>query len=202
MAHQRGDRVNRHHDKRWTSAAERARVAAELLQEAESLTDTANLATPADVARDGQPPPLAVELPRPAAATPPTAPATAAPPPEPTRETAPDPDVAMAALHRSLAAGPEKRAFLLRRTGFVARTGARGRPPAGDGGGRGRPRAAAVRRDRSPSHCPPRPHDLRSAPPRADRRGRIPPSPRAPEGPGRRGSGRDGGWWRARCGIR
>ena len=69
--------MNRHHDKRWTTAAERARVAAELLQEAESLTDTAALASPADLARDRQPPPLAVELPRPAADAP--TPAVAAP---------------------------------------------------------------------------------------------------------------------------
>src|SRR2546428_177647 len=88
------------------------------------------------------------------------------------------------------------------RTTRRACTGARGRPPAGDSRGRGRPRAPAVRRDRSPSHCPPPPHNPRRATSRADRRGRIPPPPRAPEGPGRRGSGRDGGWWRARCGIR
>ena len=82
--------MNRNHEKRWTSAAERARVAADLLQEAESLTDTAALATPADLARDRQPPPLAVELPHPVAAAspPPSAPAAAAPVPlEPARQT-------------------------------------------------------------------------------------------------------------------
>src|SRR5205823_3654490 len=45
------------------SAADRARVAAELIDEAASLTDESTIATPADVARAGLPPPISVELP-------------------------------------------------------------------------------------------------------------------------------------------
>jgi tetratricopeptide (TPR) repeat protein len=48
---------------RWQSAAERARVAAELIEEAESLAETSTIASPADVARDGLPPPIRAELP-------------------------------------------------------------------------------------------------------------------------------------------
>src|SRR5690242_19701112 len=55
----------RKREPRWQSAAERARVAAELIEEAESLTDTSTIASPADVAREGLPPPVTVELPVP-----------------------------------------------------------------------------------------------------------------------------------------
>ena len=61
----------------WQSAAERARVAAELIEEAESLTTTGGIATPAEVDRDRLPPPLRLELPPPAPPAPP------APPPPP-----------------------------------------------------------------------------------------------------------------------
>ena len=55
----------RKREPRWQSAAERARVAAELIEEAESLTDTSTIASPADVARAGLPPPVTAELPVP-----------------------------------------------------------------------------------------------------------------------------------------
>jgi Flp pilus assembly protein TadD len=55
--------VIRKREPRWQSAAERARVAAELIEEAESLTETSTIASPADVARAGLPPPIRVELP-------------------------------------------------------------------------------------------------------------------------------------------
>src|SRR5260370_12988978 len=93
-------------ERRWQSSQERARVAAELIEEAESLTQTGAIATPKDVARDGQPPPLRVAQPvatpapldvtdrledeeppppsEPVAAAPPTPPPSApAPPPAP-----------------------------------------------------------------------------------------------------------------------
>ncbi len=76
----------RKREPRWQSAAERARVAAELIEEAESLTDTSTIASPADVARASLPPPIRVELPLavPAAPSPRSAPRSApAEPPEP-----------------------------------------------------------------------------------------------------------------------
>ena len=53
----------RKREPRWQSAADRARVAAELIEEAASLTDESTIASPADVARAGLPPPISVELP-------------------------------------------------------------------------------------------------------------------------------------------
>src|SRR5882672_4011298 len=50
-------------ERRWQTSQERARVAAELIEEAESLTQTGAIATPNDVARDEQPPPLSVAQP-------------------------------------------------------------------------------------------------------------------------------------------
>src|SRR6266571_4205186 len=47
-------------ERRWQTSQERARVAAELIEEAESLTQTGAIASPHDVARDGQPPPLRI----------------------------------------------------------------------------------------------------------------------------------------------
>src|SRR5690242_6888440 len=47
-------------DRRWQTSQERARVAAELIEEAESLTETAAIASPHDVARDELPPPIRV----------------------------------------------------------------------------------------------------------------------------------------------
>jgi tetratricopeptide (TPR) repeat protein len=78
--------VIRKRDPRWQSAAERARVAAELIEEAETLTDTSTIASPADLARASLPPPIRVELPG--------APAEPAPvPPAPTVAPAPAPTV-------------------------------------------------------------------------------------------------------------
>src|SRR5438105_14141952 len=54
-------------ERRWQTSQERAGVADELIEEAESLTQTGAIATPNDVARDQQPPPLRVAQP---AATP------------------------------------------------------------------------------------------------------------------------------------
>src|SRR5260370_14189774 len=45
-------------ERRWQTSQDRARVAGELMEEAESLTQTGAIASPNDVARDGQPPPL------------------------------------------------------------------------------------------------------------------------------------------------
>jgi len=44
--------VNRRRERRWQSSQDRARVAAELIEEAESLTETAAIASPVDVALD------------------------------------------------------------------------------------------------------------------------------------------------------
>src|SRR5438067_13580896 len=50
-------------ERRWQTSQERARVAAELIEEAESLTQRGAIASPKDVARDEQPPPLRVAQP-------------------------------------------------------------------------------------------------------------------------------------------
>src|SRR5207245_10867852 len=63
LAHARGGRMIRKREPRWQSAAERARVAAELIEEAESLTETSTIASPADVARAGLPPPVTAQPP-------------------------------------------------------------------------------------------------------------------------------------------
>src|ERR1044071_5359608 len=47
-------------ERRWQTSQERARVAAELIEEAESLTETPAIASRRDVARDAQPPPIRV----------------------------------------------------------------------------------------------------------------------------------------------
>jgi Flp pilus assembly protein TadD len=51
-------------DRHRQSAAERSRVAAELIEEAETLTTTGAIATPAEVRRAGLPPPLALAFAR------------------------------------------------------------------------------------------------------------------------------------------
>jgi tetratricopeptide (TPR) repeat protein len=56
----------RKREPRWQSAADRARVAAELIEEAESLSENSTIATPAEVARASLPPPIRAELPDPA----------------------------------------------------------------------------------------------------------------------------------------
>src|SRR6185295_9346194 len=50
-------------ERRWQTSQERARVAAELIEEAESLTQTGAIATPQDVARAELPPPIRVAQP-------------------------------------------------------------------------------------------------------------------------------------------
>src|SRR5712664_4599535 len=50
-------------ERRGQTSQERARVAAELIEEAESLSQTGAIATPNDVARDEQPPPLRIAQP-------------------------------------------------------------------------------------------------------------------------------------------
>jgi tetratricopeptide (TPR) repeat protein len=76
--------VIRKREPRWQSAAERARVAAELIEEAESLTETSTIASPADVARASLPPPIRVDLP-------PGVPAASSPEPAPVPPTIPAP---------------------------------------------------------------------------------------------------------------
>ena len=55
-------------ERRWQTSQERARVAAELIEEAESLTQTGAIASPKDVARDQQPPPIRLAQPQPGSA--------------------------------------------------------------------------------------------------------------------------------------
>src|SRR5258705_4340912 len=89
-------------ERRWQTSQDRARVAAELIEEAESLTRTGAIASPNDVERDQQPPPIRVaqavatpgpdditmkldeaETPEPAASpAPPPPPSTTAPEPQ------------------------------------------------------------------------------------------------------------------------
>lgn len=57
----------RKREPRWQSADQRALVAADLIEEAESLTEASTIASPADVARAGLQPPITAELPDPAA---------------------------------------------------------------------------------------------------------------------------------------
>src|SRR5207253_1683693 len=108
LAHERGGRVIRKREPRWQSAAERARVAAELIEEAESLTETSSIASPADVARARLPPPVTAQLPSPPPAAPPgDAPAPAGPVAEPT-------------LDDALAADPDNVPLLVERAGLLA----------------------------------------------------------------------------------
>src|SRR5436190_20215542 len=108
LAGERGGRVIRKREPRWQSAAERARVAAELIEEAESLTETSTIASPADVARAGLPPPVTAQLPasvpRPAPAEPAASGGTAAEP----------------AVGGALAADPDNVALLVERAGLLA----------------------------------------------------------------------------------
>src|SRR5258708_27571338 len=91
-------------ERRWQTSQDRARVAAELIEEAESLTQTGAIASPNDVARDGQPPPLRfvqpIATPGPMDVTatlddgelePPAPPPPAPPPPPPTSSAPPEP---------------------------------------------------------------------------------------------------------------
>jgi Tfp pilus assembly protein PilF len=93
-------------------------VAADLLAEAESLTETGALATPADVARQNLPPPVVLSLPgTDAAAVPPPAPddPPSARGPNAAALDAADPETALAALDQALEATPDDAGLLLRR---------------------------------------------------------------------------------------
>ncbi len=85
--------------RRWQSAADRARVAADLMAEAESLTEEAALASPAEVEREHLPPPLPLTRPLEAATI--AAPTPAPPPPAPPPPLRDDPEAAnyVAAQH-------------------------------------------------------------------------------------------------------
>jgi tetratricopeptide (TPR) repeat protein len=102
--------VIRKREPRWQSATERARVAAELIEEAESLTETSMIASPADVRRASLPPPIQVELPREPPAPLPMAPA---PPPPPVPPS----------LDGALAAEPDNVALLVERARRLAAAG-------------------------------------------------------------------------------
>ena len=125
----------------WQSAAERARVAAELIEEAESLTKTGGIASPAEVDRDKLPPPLRLEVPPPpppppandadSAAPPPVA-APVAEPPAPAPAPVPaaraaaargDRDGALAVLDAALDTAPDDAALLVERALTLAAGG-------------------------------------------------------------------------------
>ena len=99
----------RKREPRWQSAAERARVAEELIEEAESLTETSTIASPADVARAGLPPPITAELPAPSPPAPPPTPAPDAP--------------ATLTLDDALAGDPDNVALLVERAERLAAGG-------------------------------------------------------------------------------
>src|SRR6266496_4037664 len=109
-------------ERRWQTSQERARVAAELIEEAESLTQTGAIASPTDVTRDNQPPPLRVaqgvatpgpqattaklddgelEPPAPLPAPPPLPPSSTTAAPEPPAPAAPDDPLYVAARDAS-----------------------------------------------------------------------------------------------------
>jgi tetratricopeptide (TPR) repeat protein len=99
-------------------------VAAELIEEAESLTETSTIASPADVARAGLPPPIRVELPPPGARTAapavpaaPAAPAAPATAPPAARPGGPDTTLG---LDDALTADPNNVALLVERAGRLA----------------------------------------------------------------------------------
>jgi tetratricopeptide (TPR) repeat protein len=111
----RGGAVIRKREPRWQSAAERARVAAELMEEAESLAEESTIASPADVHRATLPPPITVALP-PEPLPPealPLAPSAVA---EPSSEPSPVP----ASLDDALAADPDNVALLVERARRLA----------------------------------------------------------------------------------
>ena len=99
--------------RRWQSAADRARVAADLIAEAESLTDEAALATPAEVARERLPPP--VPLARPLDSAPTAAPVAPPPVPTPLPPRRDDPESALAELDAAIVAHPDDPTLLLQR---------------------------------------------------------------------------------------
>jgi len=107
--------------RRWQSAADRARVAADLMAEAESLTEEAALASPAEVEREHLPPP--VPLARPLEAATAAAPTPAAQPPAPPPPRHDDPEGVLAALDAALGEQPDECTLLVRRAGLHAAAG-------------------------------------------------------------------------------
>jgi len=107
--------------RRWQSAADRARVAADLMAEAESLTEEAALASPAEVEREHLPPPLPLARPLEAATVAPPTPA--AEPPAPPPPQLDDPEAALAALDAALGEQPDECTLLVRRAGLHAAAG-------------------------------------------------------------------------------
>jgi len=123
----------------WESAAERAQVAAELMEEAESLT-ARGIATPAEVKRSQLPPPLEVDFSRPPAGSADArigdpgvelsaTPVAPMPPQLPPRELARaavsrgDHEGALAVLDAALAATPDDTVLLLERSVVHAASG-------------------------------------------------------------------------------
>ena len=107
----------RKREPRWQSAAERARVASELIEEAESLTETNTSASSADGRRDSLP--QQAELPADAAAPSPPAPAAPAPPAPATAGSAPAQPMPID-LDRALAADPDDVGLLVERAKRLA----------------------------------------------------------------------------------
>ncbi len=79
----------RKREPRWQSAADRARVASDLIEEAESLAETNTVASSAEVRRDSLPPPVQIELPAGDAAHPPATASGPSGPPGPPASQAP-----------------------------------------------------------------------------------------------------------------
>ena len=129
-------------ERRWQSPKDRAQVAAELIEEAESLSESGLIATPADLMQATRPAPIRVEREARGIATP--APATTplpvslpetptASPAEPVvsvttvgphpSHPARDPEKALAELDRALGATPDDTACLLARAGLLGSLG-------------------------------------------------------------------------------
>lgn len=109
----------------WQSATERARVAAELIEEAELLTKTGGMATPAEVDLAKLPPPLVPAVtpePRPVAAEPRPTPRVAPPDesPPPVRY-----ETARSDLERALQADPANVAAHVQLAALLAKRGLR-----------------------------------------------------------------------------
>jgi Flp pilus assembly protein TadD len=104
--------VIRKRETNWQSAEERARVAAELIEEAETLTER-GVATPADLKRANLPPPLAASAPLPVPVPAPALPSEASVEEE-------DP---LAALNETIAASPDDPALLRERALRLAELG-------------------------------------------------------------------------------
>lgn len=121
-------------ERRWQSPKDRAQVAAELIEEAESLSESGLIATPADLVQATRPAPIRLEREVRAIATPPPE-SVAAPeiPAEPVASVttvgphpshpARNPEQALAELDRALGAAPDDAACLLARAGLLGSLG-------------------------------------------------------------------------------